>query len=37
MEQSIGELAEIYVNGGKRGFLVGIAPGELKRVLRPEP
>ena len=33
IERSIFELAEIYINGGKRGFLVGIAPAELRRVL----
>jgi prolyl-tRNA editing enzyme YbaK/EbsC (Cys-tRNA(Pro) deacylase) len=33
VEKTILELPEIYINGGKRGFLVGIAPGELKRVL----
>ena len=33
VEKTIFELPEIYINGGKRGFLVGIAPGELKRVL----
>jgi len=26
MEQSISELEKIYINGGKRGFLVGMAP-----------
>ncbi len=32
-ESSIQVLEKIYINGGKRGFLVGMAPGELKRVL----
>jgi Cys-tRNA(Pro) deacylase len=36
VEKSIFELPEIYINGGKRGFLVGITPGELKRVLEIE-
>ncbi|HMG34605.1 MAG TPA: Cys-tRNA(Pro) deacylase [Blastocatellia bacterium] len=31
-EASIFELDEIYINGGKRGFLVSIDPQELKRV-----
>ena len=34
-EKSIGELPLIYINGGARGFLVGIAPPELVRVLAP--
>jgi Cys-tRNA(Pro) deacylase len=34
-EGSIAELPLIYVNGGARGFLVGIAPAELVRVLKP--
>lgn len=33
VEKTVFGLPEIYINGGKRGFLVGIAPGELKRVL----
>jgi Cys-tRNA(Pro) deacylase len=33
VEKTIFELEEIYINGGKRGFLVGIDPKELKRVL----
>ncbi len=35
MERSILELAKIYINGGRRGFLVGIAPGEIVRTLAP--
>lgn len=35
LERSIEELPLIYINGGKRGFLVGLAPGELQRVLNP--
>ncbi|MFT3743618.1 MAG: Cys-tRNA(Pro) deacylase [Pyrinomonadaceae bacterium] len=34
VEASIFELEKIYINGGKRGFLVEIEPGELKRVLK---
>jgi Cys-tRNA(Pro) deacylase len=34
-EKSIGGLPLIYINGGARGFLVGIAPQELLRVLTP--
>jgi Cys-tRNA(Pro) deacylase len=32
-ERSILELEAIYINGGRRGLLVRIAPGELTRVL----
>ena len=33
-EHSIFGLPKIYINGGRRGFLVGIAPSELERVLK---
>lgn len=32
-EQSIFALEKIYINGGRRGYLVGIAPGVLQQVL----
>jgi Cys-tRNA(Pro) deacylase len=35
MEETITELPLIYINGGKRGFLVGLDPVELVRVLKP--
>ncbi len=35
IERTILELPRIYVNGGARGFLVGIAPADLVRVLSP--
>jgi Cys-tRNA(Pro) deacylase len=35
-ESSIAELPRIYINGGARGFLVGIAAVDVVRVLRPE-
>ena len=35
LERSILDLPTIYVNGGSRGFLVGIAPAEVVRVLSP--
>jgi Cys-tRNA(Pro) deacylase len=35
MERSILELPRIYVNGGSRGFLVGVAPGDLVTLLSP--
>ena len=34
-EKSIGSLPRVYINGGARGFLVGIDPRELIRVLKP--
>lgn len=37
MEETILELPKIYINGGKRGYLVGIDPKELVRVLKPVP
>jgi Cys-tRNA(Pro) deacylase len=35
MEESIANLEYIYINGGKRGYLVGMKPSELIRVLKP--
>lgn len=35
MEGSIAALPKIYINGGKRGYLVGMDPAELIGVLRP--
>jgi Cys-tRNA(Pro) deacylase len=35
LERSVLALPRVYVNGGSRGFLVGLAPGELLRVLGP--
>jgi Cys-tRNA(Pro) deacylase len=35
MEASILELPRIYVNGGKRGYLVGVEPGAVARLLQP--
>ena len=34
-EKSVVSLPRIYINGGARGFLVGIDPRELARVLKP--
>ena len=36
MERSILDASLIYINGGKRGYLVGIHPHDLLRVLQPE-
>lgn len=35
LEESITALDRIYINGGKRGYLVAMTPHELVRVLRP--
>jgi Cys-tRNA(Pro) deacylase len=35
-ERTVMEESVIWLNGGKRGFLVGLAPGDLKRVLGVE-
>lgn len=35
MERSIADLDRIYINGGRRGFLVSMAPADLIRVLSP--
>lgn len=37
MERSILDLPLIYLNGGRRGFLVGLDPKEVQRVLAPKP
>jgi Cys-tRNA(Pro) deacylase len=36
VEATIFELESIYINGGKRGFLVEIDPGVLKNVMKVE-
>jgi Cys-tRNA(Pro) deacylase len=35
-ERSIFDLPKIYINGGKRGFLISIAPADLRRALAVE-
>jgi len=37
IERSILELPQIYINGGRRGFLVRISSADLERVLKPTP
>jgi len=37
VERSVLELDRIYINGGRRGYLVGIDPGVLERELRATP
>ena len=36
-ERSILELPRLYINGGRRGFLVSMTPSELVRALGPTP
>ena len=36
MERSILDLEKIWINGGRRGFLVCIAPAEIVRTLEPK-
>jgi len=35
MEASILALPRIYINGGKRGYLIGLSPTDTQRVLQP--
>jgi len=35
MEKSILEIGKIFINGGKRGFLVGLPPQEVVRLVKP--
>jgi Cys-tRNA(Pro) deacylase len=35
LERSVLALPKIYINGGRRGFLLGMAPREIVRLLRP--
>lgn len=35
MQRTIADLPRVYINGGKRGYLVGMAPADLVRVLEP--
>ena len=35
MERTISTLPRIYINGGKRGYLVGLDPADAIRVLHP--
>ena len=37
IERTILELPMIYINGGRRGFLVKISPADLVRLLQPTP
>ncbi|HNO61890.1 MAG TPA: YbaK/EbsC family protein, partial [Plasticicumulans sp.] len=37
VEATILELPRIWINGGKRGYLIGIEPSVLSTVLKPLP
>jgi len=37
VEKSILELPRIYINGGKRGYLVGMDPADMMQLLKPVP
>jgi len=37
VERTVLDLPKIYINGGRRGYLLGIAPAELVRVLDAKP
>jgi Cys-tRNA(Pro) deacylase len=35
MQSTIATLPRVYINGGRRGYLVGLAPADVVRVLKP--
>jgi Cys-tRNA(Pro) deacylase len=35
LQRTVLDLPRIYINGGRRGYLLGMEPGELVRVLNP--
>jgi prolyl-tRNA editing enzyme YbaK/EbsC (Cys-tRNA(Pro) deacylase) len=35
MEKSILDLSLVYINGGQRGYLVGVHPHDILKVLTP--
>jgi Cys-tRNA(Pro) deacylase len=37
VENTILELDYLYINGGRRGFILGMTPDVLRRVLKPKP
>lgn len=37
VERTVLDLPKIYINGGRRGYLLGIAPAELLRLLSAKP
>ena len=36
MERSIAGLPRVYINGGRRGFLLGLSPADIGRALAPQ-
>jgi prolyl-tRNA editing enzyme YbaK/EbsC (Cys-tRNA(Pro) deacylase) len=36
MEKSILDLPLVYINGGRRGYLVGVHPHDILSVLQPK-
>jgi prolyl-tRNA editing enzyme YbaK/EbsC (Cys-tRNA(Pro) deacylase) len=37
VEQTVLQLQKIYINGGRRGYLVGLAPDVLTVLLQAKP
>ena len=37
VEASVLDIPRIYINGGKRGFIVGLEPKDLVRLIQPSP
>lgn len=37
VEAGVLDLARVLINGGRRGYLIGLAPGVLRDVLRAQP
>ena len=35
MEKTVLDLPRVYINGGKRGYLVGMTPGDVQRIVEP--
>src|SRR5690606_22622430 len=35
IQKTILDLDKVYINGGKRGFLVSLSPKDIERVLKP--
>ncbi len=35
MERTIADLDRVFINGGRRGFLIALAPADLVRALSP--
>jgi prolyl-tRNA editing enzyme YbaK/EbsC (Cys-tRNA(Pro) deacylase) len=35
MQSTIADLPRAYINGGRRGYLIGLTPSDVVRVLKP--